>query len=184
MNDPINPEMAARAAEPAARPNRRAFLWGGGALALAGSGWFGASLFVDAQASARRANVPLRRSDAEWRQRLTPMQYYVLRQAGTERPNSHPLNREHRAGTFLCAGCELPLFRSQDKYDSGTGWPSFTRAIPRATGTATDFVLGYPRSEIHCARCGGHLGHRFDDGPQPTGQRWCMNGAALTFRPA
>ncbi|MEQ1687493.1 MAG: peptide-methionine (R)-S-oxide reductase MsrB [Sphingopyxis sp.] len=131
-----------------------------------------------------RATFPLSRSDAEWRRRLTPMQYYVLRQEGTERPFSHALNNEHRAGRFACAGCDLPLFASSAKYDSGTGWPSFTAPLPRSVGTSSDSLLGYTRTEVHCARCGGHLGHVFDDGPRPRGRRYCMNGAALRFAPA
>lgn len=127
---------------------------------------------------------PFALTDAEWRRRLTPMQYYVLRQEGTERPFSHPLNNEHRAGQFACAGCALPLFSSTTKFDSGTGWPSFYRPLTNAVGTSTDITLGFPRTEVHCRRCGGHLGHVFDDGPRPTGLRYCMNGAALTFTPA
>jgi len=120
----------------------------------------------------------------QWRRRLTPEQYRVLRQQGTERAGTSPLNNEHRRGTFLCAGCGLPVFRSQDKFDSGTGWPSFTRAIPGAVRTRADNSLFMTRTEVHCRRCGGHLGHVFDDGPPPTGQRWCMNGVALRFAPA
>jgi len=127
---------------------------------------------------------PYMLTDAQWRARLTPMQYYVLRQEGTERPFSHPLDRERRRGTFRCAGCALPLFSSATKYDSGTGWPSFYQPLPRAIGTSTDFAIGFPRTEVHCARCGGHLGHVFDDGPRPTGKRYCMNGAAMVFAAA
>ena len=112
------------------------------------------------------------------------MQYYVLRQEGTERPFSHALNREHRDGRFACAGCAQPLFSSATKFESGTGWPSFYDPLPRAVGTSRDVSLGGVRTEVHCARCGGHLGHVFDDGPRPTGKRYCMNGAALTFTPA
>jgi peptide-methionine (R)-S-oxide reductase len=122
--------------------------------------------------------------DAEWRQRLSPLAYQVLRKHATERPFTSPLNKEHRAGTFRCAGCAQPLFSSRTKFDSGTGWPSFWAPLPRSVGTSRDFKLGYPRTEVHCARCGGHLGHVFDDGPRPTGKRYCMNGAALSFVPA
>ncbi len=123
------------------------------------------------------------RTEAEWREMLTPEQYYILREAGTERSHSSPLNEEHRQGTFSCAGCELELFTSEMKFDSGTGWPSFTTAIEGHAETKTDFKLVYPRKEYHCARCGGHQGHVFKDGPEPTGQRWCNNGVALTFSP-
>ena len=122
-------------------------------------------------------------SDAEWRKRLTPAQYKVLRQEGTEPAGSSPLNAEKRPGTYVCAGCGLPLFSSAMKYDSGTGWPSFFTHLPGALQTKRDFKLVWPRTEYHCARCGGHQGHVFDDGPQPTGQRWCNNGVALAFVP-
>ena len=108
----------------------------------------------------------------------------MLREAATERPFTSPLNKEHRAGTFACAGCALPLYSSKTKYDSGTGWPSFWAPLPGAIATSVDHELGYPRTEVHCPRCGGHLGHVFDDGPKPTGKRYCMNGAALRFVPA
>lgn len=123
-------------------------------------------------------------TEAEWKKRLSPRQFYVLREAGTERAFSHPLDKEKRAGRFQCAGCKLPLFESAKKYDSGTGWPSFWAALPGAIGTATDYDLGYPRVEVHCKRCGGHLGHVFDDGPRPTGKRYCMNGTAMLFTAA
>jgi peptide-methionine (R)-S-oxide reductase len=122
-------------------------------------------------------------SDAEWKKRLTPVQYRVLRHEDTEPAHSSPLNDEHREGTFVCAGCDLPLFTSDMKYDSGTGWPSFFTSIEGHTETKLDFGLIYPRTEYHCARCGGHQGHRFTDGPPPTGQRWCNNGVALRFIP-
>ncbi len=128
--------------------------------------------------------VPLARSDEEWKRRLTPEQFAVLRQEGTERPFTSPLNDEKRKGTFTCAGCDLPLFESRTKYDSGTGWPSFWDCIAGHVATNVDFKLIWPRTEYHCARCGGHQGHVFDDGPRPTGLRYCNNGVALKFVPA
>lgn len=121
--------------------------------------------------------------EAEWRKRLTPQQFAVLRKEGTEQPYSSPLDKEKRAGTFVCVGCTQPLFSSRTKYNSGTGWPSFWQPLRGATGTSTDLKLGYPRTEVHCSRCGGHLGHVFDDGPKPTGKRYCMNGIAMRFVP-
>lgn len=137
----------------------------------------------DAQrpAAAAARQFEIMRSDAQWRERLTPAQYAVLRQAATERPYSSPLNDEHRKGTFAWAGCALPLFSSATKFDSGTGWPSFWQPLTNAVGEDVDTLLGIPRTEVHCRRCGGHLGHVFDDGPKPTGLRYCMNGAAMTF---
>jgi peptide-methionine (R)-S-oxide reductase len=123
-------------------------------------------------------------SEAEWRKVLTPAQYAVLRQEGTERPYSSPLNAEHRHGIFSCAGCKLDLFSSNTKFESGTGWPSFCAPLEHAVGTRTDTSLGMTRTEVHCRRCGGHLGHVFDDGPKPTGLRYWMNGLALIFMPA
>ena len=122
-------------------------------------------------------------TDAQWRARLGPERYRILRQAGTERPYSSPLLKEKRKGVFACAGCGLPLFSSATKYDSGTGWPSFWRALPKAVGYKRDNSLFMVRTEEHCARCGGHLGHVFDDGPPPTGKRHCINGLSLTFKP-
>jgi peptide-methionine (R)-S-oxide reductase len=126
---------------------------------------------------------PLVLSDDQWRGRLTPEQFDVLRREGTEHPFTSPLNHEKRAGVFVCAGCALPLFTSQMKYDSGTGWPSFFTLIPGRLATKQDFKLIVPRTEYHCVRCGGHQGHVFDDGPPPTGLRYCNNGVALRFIP-
>jgi peptide-methionine (R)-S-oxide reductase len=114
---------------------------------------------------------------------LTPDQFHILRESGTERPGSSPLNDERGAGVFHCAGCDLPVYSSATKFDSGTGWPSFTAALANAVGTSIDRSLFVVRTEVHCRRCGGHLGHVFDDGPPPTGKRHCLNGAALRFRP-
>lgn len=124
---------------------------------------------------------PVVKSDGEWRSSLSPEQYQVLRRHGTEPPGSSPLNREKRAGRFRCAGCGRPLFSSDTKFESGTGWPSFFAPLDSAVGTSVDRTLFMTRTEVHCARCGGHLGHVFPDGPPPTGLRYCMNGAALAF---
>ena len=123
------------------------------------------------------------RTDAEWKSRLTPAQYHVLRRHGTERAGTSPLNGEKRQGTFHCAGCGLALYASQTKFESGTGWPSFWQAIEDAVGTSVDRSFFMTRTEVHCSRCGGHLGHVFDDGPPPTGKRHCINGVALEFQP-
>jgi peptide-methionine (R)-S-oxide reductase len=120
-------------------------------------------------------------SDEQWRKKLSDMQYEILRREGTEPSFTSPLNDEKRAGVFVCSGCELPLFSSEMMFDSGTGWPSFFTFIPGALNTKRDFKLIWPRTEYHCARCGGHQGHVFEDGPPPTGQRWCNNGVALRF---
>lgn len=126
----------------------------------------------------------IEKTDAEWRAQLTPQQYEILRKHGTERPGSSPLLKEKRKGTFACAGCDLPLFASETKYDSGTGWPSFYQTLPNAILEKKDTTFMMVRTETLCRRCGGHLGHVFDDGPKPTGLRYCMNGLALTFKPA
>jgi len=152
-------------------------------IGLAGAGAIGVFV-LGRPAPAASARFPLQRSDAEWRRLLGPQRYAVLRQAATERAFTSPLNNEHRKGTFVCAGCALPLFSSATKFDSGTGWPSFWRPLPRAVVTKVDRSLMMDRTEVLCARCGGHLGHVFDDGPKPTGMRYCMNGLALKFRPA
>lgn len=136
-------------------------------------------------ASAKQAETyPVEKSDAEWRQELSPEQYQVLRKHATERAGTSPLNHEKRAGTFKCAGCGADLFDSGTKYESGSGWPSFYQPIDdKAVATQTDRSFFMTRTEVHCAKCGGHLGHVFPDGPQPTGQRYCMNGVAMKFEP-
>lgn len=126
---------------------------------------------------------PLKKPLEEWKKLLSPQAYKVLFEEGTERPFTSPLNEEKGKGTFICAACHLPLFESSAKFDSGTGWPSFFQPIKDHTGSSTDYKLIYPRTEYHCVRCGGHQGHVFNDGPPPTGQRWCNNGVALTFVP-
>lgn len=149
-------------------------------MAFLGLRWFDSG---DAAAEVKKT-FEIDKPDAEWRKQLTPEQYVVLRAHGTERPGSSPLNREKRKGTFVCAACELPLFASDTKYESGTGWPSFWQPLPDAVGTTTDRALLMTRTEVHCRRCGGHLGHVFNDGPKPTGLRYCMNGVSLKFAPA
>ena len=156
--------------------NRRT-LFLGSAAAVAGY----VALRFGASDAAPAAKFEIEKSDAEWRSMLTPAQYEVLRKHGTERAGSSPLNTEKRKGMFACAGCDLPLFSSDTKYESGTGWPSFWRPLPNAVGMSTDRSFFMTRTEVHCRRCGGHLGHVFDDGPPPTRQRYCMNGVALKF---
>ncbi|MDB5653513.1 MAG: Protein-methionine-S-oxide reductase [Tardiphaga sp.] len=124
------------------------------------------------------------KTDEEWRKQLTPAQYDILRKEGTERPYSSPLNKEKRKGTFACAGCDNQLFSSETKFESGTGWPSFWQPLPNAVGEHKDSTFGMVRTEIHCSRCGGHLGHVFNDGPKPTGLRYCMDGFGMTFKPS
>jgi peptide-methionine (R)-S-oxide reductase len=157
--------------------NRRLLLASGGAAAFAA--WLG----MPADAAAPASDTRFRLTPAQWKQRLSADQFAVLREEGTERPGSSPLLKEKRPGTYACAGCGLPVYSSKTKYDSGTGWPSFWAAVPGATGTSTDMKIGYERVEVHCKRCGGHLGHIFDDGPKPTGKRHCINGLALKFVP-
>jgi peptide-methionine (R)-S-oxide reductase len=155
---------------------------------LLGSGLAaGIGLFIFARGSGPAAaamTFQVSHPAQEWRRLLGPERYAVLREAHTERPGSSPLLKEHRRGTFACAGCGLPLFASATKFESGTGWPSFWQALPNAVVNRTDRAFGMERVEILCRRCGGHLGHLFDDGPRPTGLRYCMNGLALAFRPA
>jgi peptide-methionine (R)-S-oxide reductase len=158
---------------------RAIFLGTAGVLAAYAAMRFGAP--TDA---APAQNFEVQKSEDEWRRLLTPAQYDVLRKEGTERAGTSPLNKEKRKGTFACAGCDLPLFSSDTKYESGTGWPSFWQPLPDAVGTTTDTSFLMKRTAVHCRRCGGHLGHVFDDGPKPTGLRYCMNGVAMKFAPA
>jgi peptide-methionine (R)-S-oxide reductase len=158
---------------------RRLLLTGGavGLLAAASAPWW--------RSAPRAAEIfEVTQSDAEWHKLLTPDRYAVLRQSATERPFSSPLLHEERPGTFACAGCDLDLFSSTTKFDSRTGWPSFWAPLEKAVGAIADSTFGVVRTAVHCRRCGGHLGHVFDDGPKPTGLRYCMNGLALAFKPA
>ncbi len=144
----------------------------------------GAKVTAASATDAAASTAMLRLSEAEWKQRLSPAAFRVLRQEGTEAPGSSALNAEKRKGAFHCAGCDLPLFSSEAKYESGTGWPSFHTPLPGALAMKTDFKMILPRTEYHCARCEGHQGHVFDDGPRPSGKRYCNNGVALKFVPA
>jgi peptide-methionine (R)-S-oxide reductase len=152
------------------------------------AGLFGLRWLGGERAGATETNgagkFEIEKTDAEWRAQLTPQQYHILRQHGTEPPFSSPLLKEHRKGVFACAGCDLPLYSSETKFESGTGWPSFWKPLDNAVGEKRDTTFGMARTEIHCRRCGGHLGHVFDDGPKPTGLRYCMDGLALVFHPA
>lgn len=161
---------------------RRRLIAGG--AALLGAGLFGWRGFGLQYADAASQIFEISHSDAEWKALLAPEQYAVLRQEGTERPFSSPLDNEKREGVFACAGCSLDLFSSKTKFESRTGWPSFWKPLSKAVGETVDSSLGMVRTEVHCHRCGGHLGHVFDDGPAPTHLRYCMNGVAMTFKPA
>jgi peptide-methionine (R)-S-oxide reductase len=153
------------------------------ALMMSGLSVFGLAA-VARSGMATEGTFEIMKTPEEWKAILTPAQYATLREEATEAKFTSPLNDEKRKGTFHCAGCDLPLYASEAKYDSGTGWPSFFDVLPNAIGTKEDNTLFTTRTEVHCRRCGGHLGHVFDDGPQPTGLRYCMNGVALVFKPA
>ena len=152
----------------------------GGGVALLAS----ACSRAGAASSTAKEHFEVEMTDDQWKARLSPQAYAVLRHEGTETPFTSPLNNEHRKGTFTCAGCALALFSSDTKFDSGTGWPSFWKPLPNAVSQQVDNSLGMSRDEVHCRRCGGHLGHVFDDGPRPTGLRYCMNGVAMAFTAA
>ena len=153
-------------------------------LVMAAAGVAGGMAVLRGGRASADEHFEVQHSDAEWQRLLTSEQYAVLRQGATETAFSSPLDREWRSGTYACAGCALDLFSSKTKFDSGTGWPSFYQPLPNAVRTQEDHSLLMDRTEVHCRRCGGHLGHVFDDGPPPTGLRYCMNGVALTFRPS
>lgn len=152
-------------------------------ILLSSAGLAVASSPLLARLAHSETTFPVTHTDAEWRRLLKPEQYAVLRQSGTERPYTSPLLNEKRRGDFACAGCDQPLFSSTTKYDSGTGWPSFWAPLDKAVGTETDNSFGMQRTSVHCSRCGGHQGHVFNDGPKPTGLRYCMNGVSMTFKP-
>ncbi len=158
--------------------SKREFFISGGVLAATGTALFSILRPNTAYAA---SSFKITKSDEEWQKKLSPTQFNVLRRSDTERPGSSPLNAEKRVGLYVCAGCDNRLYSSRHKYESGTGWPSFWQPLDNAVGQKTDYKIGYPRTEIHCADCGGHLGHVFPDGPRPTGKRYCMNGAAMKF---
>ena len=160
---------------------RQFLLTGSSALGLAALGGIFGMVRMSDEAAAETFEIT--KSDDEWRRILTPAQYDVLRDHGTERAFTSPLNDEKRSGLFHCAGCDLPVYSSKTKFDSGTGWPSFYQSLDNAVGTSIDTKFFMTRTEVHCRRCGGHLGHIFDDGPPPTGKRHCINGVAMNFRP-
>ncbi len=151
---------------------------------ILGAGAGTMALMLTGRGATAAERFEITKTEEEWRAILSPAQYRVLREEGTERAFTSPLNDEKRAGTFHCAGCDLPLFASAAKYDSGTGWPSFWEPLPDAVATRADWGILGRRTEVHCRRCGGHLGHVFDDGPKPTGKRYCMNGVAMVFKAA
>ncbi|WP_315831477.1 peptide-methionine (R)-S-oxide reductase MsrB [Bradyrhizobium prioriisuperbiae] len=150
---------------------------------LAAFRWLRGDAHAAGASQSKSETFEISKTPEEWRRQLSSAQYGILREHGTERPYTSPLNKEHRKGTFACAGCDLPLFASETKFDSGTGWPSFYQPLADAVGTTEDRTFMMLRTEVHCRRCGGHLGHVFDDGPKPTGLRYCMNGLSLTFKP-
>lgn len=175
--------------------NRRQFLWSAGSKTLGIAGVAGALTYYlinsgnnsgksEPMAATKNENFEITKTEAEWKTVLSPEQFYVLRKHGTERARTSPLDKVYEPGTFACAGCDLPLFTSETKFDSGTGWPSFYKPIENAVATTVDRTLFMTRTEVHCHRCGGHLGHVFEDGPAPTGLRYCMNGVAMKFIPA
>jgi len=164
---------------------RRQILLGSAGVAAVAAAGIGVLKWQGSRATAAtEGKFEVTKTPEEWKEILTPAQYAVLREEDTERPWSSPLNKEKRKGTFVCAGCDLPLFKSETKFESGTGWPSFYAPIEDNVGVAKDFSWGMARDEVHCNRCGGHLGHVFNDGPKPTGLRYCINGVSLKFVPA
>jgi len=160
--------------------NRRDFTRAGAGLLATAALWRAGAAGAD---ESKQGKFEIMKTEDEWRKILTPEQFKVLRKHGTEPAGTSPLDKNYKAGVYNCAACDLPLYSSETKFDSGTGWPSFWKPLENATGSSTDYYLVYPRTEVHCRRCGGHLGHVFNDGPKPTGQRYCMNGVALKFVP-